>query len=67
MYVCLCNAVTEREVRHAVQLGADSFREVQDALAVGTCCGKCTSCAKGIIKDEKKQLHAMACMGAVPA
>jgi bacterioferritin-associated ferredoxin len=52
MYVCICNAVTEREVRHAAQLGATSLSDLKDALGVAACCGQCASCAKKILRDE---------------
>jgi bacterioferritin-associated ferredoxin len=67
MYVCICNAVTEREVRHAVQLGANNLKDLQDGLGVATCCGKCSTCAKGIIRDEKKQMREMEAIGIVAA
>lgn len=59
MYVCICNAVTEREVRHAVQLGADNLNDLKEGLGVAACCGKCASCAKGIIREEQKQMREM--------
>jgi bacterioferritin-associated ferredoxin len=52
MYVCLCNAVTEREIRHAAQLGATSVSDLKDSLGVGNSCGKCIGCAKQILRDE---------------
>lgn len=41
MYVCLCRAVTDRQIRESVENGASSFREVREELDVGTCCGRC--------------------------
>jgi bacterioferritin-associated ferredoxin len=55
MYVCLCNAVTEREVRHAAKLGATSLADLGESLGVATCCGKCADCARGILRDEVKK------------
>ncbi len=57
MYVCLCNAVTEREVRHAAKLGATSLSDLSKSLGVATCCGKCADCARGILLDEVKKEH----------
>lgn len=53
MYVCLCNAITEREVRHAIQLGARKLGDLQESLGVATCCGKCADCARGILAEER--------------
>jgi bacterioferritin-associated ferredoxin len=42
MYICICNAITERQVRAAVDGGATSLDDLQFELGVGTCCGSCT-------------------------
>ena len=49
MYVCICNAVTDREIRGAVDLGCSSFGELQRDLGVGTCCGKCEPEARRLL------------------
>ncbi len=41
MYVCMCKAVTDRQIRHAVLEGADRLSEVSQRLGVCTGCGKC--------------------------
>ena len=41
MYVCVCEAVTEDEVRDAVTCGARTIEEVGEICAAGTCCGSC--------------------------
>ena len=43
MYVCICNAVTEREIRQAVDLRATTLHELREGLDVATNCGKCDS------------------------
>jgi bacterioferritin-associated ferredoxin len=55
MIVCVCNAVSDREIRAAVAAGAHSFAEVQAQLGVATCCGRCRECAARIVDDA---LHA---------
>lgn len=42
MYVCICNAVTENELRDAVRDGAVTLSALQDTLKVSTCCGACS-------------------------
>lgn len=49
MYVCLCRAVTDRQIRESVENGANSFREVREELDVGTCCGRCVPEARELI------------------
>lgn len=41
MYVCLCHAVTEKELNAAIDGGARSLAELQERLHVSTCCGAC--------------------------
>jgi len=52
MYICICNAVTDREIRACARDGANSFAEVRDRLCVGANCGKCAREAKAIIREE---------------
>ena len=52
MYVCICNAVTDKEIRQAVRLGATTMGDLRDGLGVAANCGKCTSCAKGLLREE---------------
>ena len=41
MYVCICMAVTDGEVRAATREGACTLEELQDGLGVATGCGQC--------------------------
>ncbi|WP_109842466.1 bacterioferritin-associated ferredoxin [Bordetella pseudohinzii] len=45
MYVCICNAVTERQVRACVDAGASSLGDLQFELGVASCCGCCAATA----------------------
>jgi len=51
MYVCLCNAVTEREIRQAVTLGVTTLHELREGLGVAANCGKCDGCAQDVLRD----------------
>ncbi len=51
MYVCICQAITERQVREAVQQGMHTVRALKDELGVAAECGKCARCAQGIIRE----------------
>ena len=51
MYVCICNAVTERQIRQAVDLGATTFADLREGLAVATDCGKCGGYACDVLND----------------
>jgi bacterioferritin-associated ferredoxin len=49
MIVCVCNNISDREIRQAVDLGLSSMAELRRDLGVATCCGKCGSCAKQVL------------------
>ena len=49
MIVCVCKAVSERQIRNAVKGGAHSLRDLTRELGVGTCCGKCLPEAKAAL------------------
>ncbi len=51
MYVCVCQAVTDRQVREAVHSGVQSMRGLRQHLGVASECGKCARCAHGILKE----------------
>jgi bacterioferritin-associated ferredoxin len=50
MYVCICNAVTDRDIRRAVEQGACSLDCLQEKLAVSTCCGQCADHATACLE-----------------
>jgi bacterioferritin-associated ferredoxin len=57
MYVCICNAITEKQLEEA-QKTAKSFREICKKLGLGTDCGACIQDAIQTInktqRSEKK-------------
>ena len=52
MIVCVCNNISDREIRQAVDLGLSSMAELREDLGVATCCGKCASCAKQVLAEH---------------
>lgn len=52
MIVCVCNNISDREIRQAVDLGLSTMAELRRDLGVATCCGKCASCAKQVLNDH---------------
>jgi bacterioferritin-associated ferredoxin len=51
MYVCLCNGITETQIREAVGGGARSLSELHSCLGVASCCGRCADCAQQVLHD----------------
>jgi len=56
MYVCVCNAVTESEIRQAMELGAQSLQDLKHSLGVAANCGKCASSARCMLRAQDKQM-----------
>lgn len=55
MYVCICNSVTDRQIKCAVKSGHGSFAQVQQELLVATCCGCCEAHAREVIQETKAE------------
>lgn len=61
MIVCVCHNISESAVRSAIRAGNDSMHLLQQELSIGSCCGKCKSCTKKILRETVSQaenLHA---------
>ena len=52
MYVCICNGVTDKEIKKAVAAGAGSLAEVRERLGVASQCGSCADMAMAIIEEN---------------
>ncbi len=55
MIVCVCHNVSERKIRQAADQGLTTMPALRDKLGVGSCCGKCHSCAKTVLRDHLEQ------------
>ena len=49
MYICVCNAVTETDIKKAVKDGANCLRHLQTKLGVSNQCGSCLSDASNCL------------------
>jgi bacterioferritin-associated ferredoxin len=52
MYVCLCNGISDRQIRECVDRGAASLNDVQARLPVANCCGQCEETALEVITSH---------------
>ena len=59
MYICLCNAITDREIRSCVEEGACSMRELESCLGVGAGCGRCKPAAREILNETRSAAQAI--------
>jgi bacterioferritin-associated ferredoxin len=52
MYVCICNAITEKQIRRAAKSGAQDLWGLQRELGVASNCGSCKEAAMDILREE---------------
>lgn len=57
MYVCLCEGVTDGQIREAIYEGCCSYREVRETLGVASQCGKCACLAKQVVRDTLSEVQ----------
>ena len=57
MYVCLCQGVTDHQIRDAIHEGCCSYRQVREHTGVGTQCGKCAGEAKKLVRQTLSDVH----------
>lgn len=50
MYVCVCNAITERHIGDAVRNGSSTLRHLRQELGVTAECGRCAVCARDCLR-----------------
>ena len=51
MYVCVCNGVTEQQIRDAVCAGASTLTELSSQLGVAAGCGCCHVFAAQVVQE----------------
>ncbi len=49
MFVCVCHAVTDREIREAVERGVADVDQLEELYGVGSGCGSCRVMAQQIV------------------
>jgi bacterioferritin-associated ferredoxin len=52
MYVCLCNGITDRDIRQTIADGASSVEEVMYITGAATRCGSCMSTIAAMVEQE---------------
>lgn len=66
MFVCICNQVTDKQIRQAAEEGVTDLEALSAELKVATCCGKCRSCARKILRQAAQDnAYAQSYPGAV--
>ena len=55
MYVCICNAITDKQIRQAANAGIRDFGGLQRELGVAAGCGSCKEVAKEILQESRQR------------
>ncbi len=55
MYICICHAVTERQLKECARSGAASLDDIAFQLGVGTGCGRCRESAHGVLEEVRSE------------
>ena len=53
MYVCICNGVTDRDIRQAVEAGCRSVPELTMRTGAGAACGSCLDLAAQLMEEVR--------------
>ncbi|HZL12276.1 MAG TPA: (2Fe-2S)-binding protein [Prolixibacteraceae bacterium] len=56
--VCVCNMVSENEIRTVLRKGARSTSDIQRMTRAGTSCGKCLVVIDGLVEEFLAKLPA---------
>lgn len=67
MYVCLCQGVTDGQIRDAIYEGCCSYRDVRETLGVASQCGKCACLAKQVVRETLSEVQSSQVGLAYPA
>lgn len=49
MYICICNAITDSQIKKAVENGATTLLDLEFELGVATGCGRCAESAMELL------------------
>jgi bacterioferritin-associated ferredoxin len=54
VYICICNAVTDKAVAQCAKDGARSLEDLTAKLGVAAGCGRCSECALDLLREVCK-------------
>lgn len=51
MYVCVCKGITDRQIKTAIDNGANSLGQLRKTLGVASQCGKCSVMTRELLEE----------------
>lgn len=67
MYICVCHAVTDRDIHAARRRGVRTLDELSAETGAGSCCGSCADVAERLLGDDGRCDRPDCCKGAAAA
>jgi bacterioferritin-associated ferredoxin len=55
MVVCVCNGITESEIRKYARGGVGTLSELASCAGVGAGCGRCRQAAEAVLKELEQE------------
>lgn len=55
MYICICNAITEKDIHQAVKQGISTMEMLSELTSVSRQCGCCKNHAHQILEEAVSQ------------
>ena len=55
MYVCICHAITDKQIRQAADAGVRGLWQLQAELGVASNCGSCKEHASEILREKRQE------------
>ncbi|PZQ29566.1 MAG: bacterioferritin [Stenotrophomonas acidaminiphila] len=57
MYVCICNGITDHQIREAAAAGCSTVAELTMRTGAGANCGSCLDMAMDILQSAQSVAH----------
>lgn len=54
MYICICHAVTDRDIHAAKRRGVRTLSELSEETGAASCCGSCADHAARLLEDDAR-------------
>ncbi|MDX1550809.1 (2Fe-2S)-binding protein [Novilysobacter spongiicola] len=51
MYICICNGVTDHDIREAAEAGCQTMAELTMRTGAGSSCGSCVEAATALLEE----------------
>lgn len=60
MFVCVCHAVTDRQIVEAAESGVEHVDQLEELCGAGSGCGSCRSVAQELIDSRRLEAQTYA-------